>query len=51
MTIPDRPSWIPNGSFSHVEADEPFDPEYMRALFDYGYRRILSGEAWRWDSE
>ena len=26
---------------------EVFDPEYMSALFDYGYNRALSGEAWR----
>ncbi len=24
----------------------PFDPDYMRALFDYGYDLMKSGDAW-----
>lgn len=24
----------------------PFEAEYMRALFDYGYRKMVSGQAW-----
>jgi len=30
-----------------VELGEPFDPDYMRALYDYGYQRALSGDVWR----
>lgn len=29
-----------------VSDDKPFDPGYMRALFDYGYRRGVSGTSW-----
>ncbi len=37
-------TWIGN-DFNHP-LDEPFDPEYMRALFDYGYQRFKSGRLW-----
>ncbi|WP_165943297.1 patatin-like phospholipase family protein [Roseicella aquatilis] len=29
-----------------AERREPFDQAYMRALFDYGARKMLAGEAW-----
>ena len=32
--------------FRGVE-DEPFDPVYMRALYDTGYRLASRGEAWK----
>jgi hypothetical protein len=28
------------------ELVEPFDQVYMRALFEYGYARVLAGDAW-----
>ena len=31
--------------FTHV-LPEPFDPAYMRALFDYGYQRALRDDEW-----
>jgi hypothetical protein len=34
------------GSNFTAERREPFDQDYMRALFDYGVHKILSGEAW-----
>ncbi|MFL5258044.1 MAG: patatin-like phospholipase family protein [Rhodopila sp.] len=34
------------GSNFTVDRREPFDQAYMRALFDYGARKMLSGEAW-----
>jgi predicted patatin/cPLA2 family phospholipase len=37
-------AFIP-ASFEH-EATEPFDPEFMRALFDLGYRQGLRGYPW-----
>ncbi|MEM1298558.1 MAG: patatin-like phospholipase family protein [Pseudomonadota bacterium] len=33
-------------SFEGVE-EEPFDPEYMRALYDIGYTLASKGDAWR----
>ena len=29
-----------------AERREPFDPAYMRALFDYGFDKARRGEAW-----
>jgi len=29
-----------------LKDDKPFDPAYMGALFDYGYRRGVSGTSW-----
>lgn len=29
-----------------VEYDKPFDPAYMRPLFEYGRQRALAGDAW-----
>lgn len=29
-----------------LKDDKPFDPGYMRALFDYGYRQGVSGTSW-----
>ena len=29
-----------------VEYDKPFDPTYMRPLFEYGRERMLRGDAW-----
>jgi predicted acylesterase/phospholipase RssA len=39
-------SWIPKDAVGHVEVNEHFDPDYMNALFEYGYQRVLSGKAW-----
>ena len=36
--------WIPE-DFA-VEAQEPFDPVYMKALYDLGYAHGLSGDRW-----
>lgn len=30
-----------------AELSEPFDPAYMRALYDYGFQRALAGDVWR----
>jgi len=30
-----------------VDPTEVFDPKYMRALFDFGYREVLNGETWK----
>lgn len=35
------------GSDFTNELPEPFDPEYMRALFDYGYAKARAGYPWR----
>ncbi len=40
-----RAAWI--GVDFKAQLEEPFDPEYMRALFDYGYARFKSGNLWR----
>ncbi len=37
-------TWI--GTDFDFPLAEPFDPEYMRALFDYGYQRFNSGALW-----
>ncbi len=37
-------TWI--GSDFTFPKDEPFDPEYMQALLDYGYKRFKSGNLW-----
>jgi hypothetical protein len=29
-----------------VEYDKPFEPSYMRPLFEYGRQRGLRGDAW-----
>ncbi|MDN3568966.1 patatin-like phospholipase family protein [Paeniroseomonas aquatica] len=34
------------GSNFRMERREPFDRPYMRALFDYGARKMTDGEAW-----
>ena len=34
------------GSDFTMELPEPFDPAFMRALFDYGYQRALGGYEW-----
>jgi hypothetical protein len=34
------------GSDFTKESPKPFDQEYMRALFDYGYRRAKRGYDW-----
>ena len=39
-------SWIPEEAVSDVLSDEPFDPDFMRALFEYGYQRVSEGDAW-----
>jgi len=35
------------GADFQAERREPFDPAYMRALFDYGYAQGLRGDSWR----
>jgi len=35
------------GSDFQAERREPFDPVYMRTLFEYGYAQGLRGETWR----
>ncbi|QFU76297.1 patatin [Halioglobus maricola] len=40
-------SWIPRSAASDVETDEPFDPEMMRALYHFGYKRMIEGSAWK----
>ena len=41
-------TWIPEGAREEVGVtpDEIFDPDLMKALFDFGYRRTLVGETW-----
>ena len=39
-------TWIPMDA-PRDPGNEVFDPEYMSALFNFGYQRALSGEAWR----
>ena len=39
-----RATWI-SADFDHP-LDTPFDPEYMRALYNYGYDRFQSGDLW-----
>jgi hypothetical protein len=39
-------TWISASAIRDPE-NEVFDPDYMSALFDYGYRRTLEGDAWR----
>ena len=39
-----RSAWI-GEDFVH-EYPGPFDPDYMRALSDYGYNLMKSGNAW-----
>ena len=34
------------GSEFHADRRGPFDPAYMRALFDYGYAKGRSGQGW-----
>ncbi len=42
-------TWIPEAVHSDlgVEPTEAFDPNYMKALFEFGYRRTLAGETWK----
>ena len=40
-----RITWIPLSAV-HESSDEVFDPVYMRALFDYGYKRALTDDPW-----
>ena len=39
-------TWIP-ASAVRDPGEEIFDPEYMSALFEYGYQRALSKQAWQ----
>jgi len=41
-------TWIPDEAREElrVEPSEAFDPKYMTALFEYGYRRTLEGKTW-----
>jgi len=38
-------SWIPIGSID-VAPTETFDPQYMKALFEFGYQRGLAQDGW-----
>ena len=38
-------TWIPVNTVEDT-SEEPFDPAYMSALFEYGYQRALEGEVW-----
>lgn len=38
-------TWIPQDAIE-LQPEERFDPEYMNALFEYGYQRMLSGQPW-----
>jgi predicted acylesterase/phospholipase RssA len=38
-------TWIPTDAVQ-APPEEVFDPAYMRKLFDYGYSRAISGDAW-----
>ena len=40
-----RLTWIPDSAVD-VQAEEAFDPNYMKALFDFGYERAVSGKPW-----
>ncbi len=42
-------TWIPDEVHSSlgVEPTEAFDPKYMKALFEFGYRQTLAGETWQ----
>lgn len=42
-------TWIPDEVHTELglEPTEAFDPEYMKALFEFGYRRTLAGETWQ----
>ena len=40
-----RLTWIPDDAVD-VQAEEAFDPYYMKALFDFGYERAVSGKPW-----
>ncbi len=42
-------TWIPESVRTDlgVEPTEAFDPRYMKALFDFGYRQTLEGGTWR----
>lgn len=41
-------TWIPDEAYTGlgIVASEAFDPKYMRALFDFGYRRTMEGMTW-----
>ena len=42
-------TWIPGETRSVLgtEQNEAFDPEYMKALFEYGYNQTLNGDTWK----
>jgi hypothetical protein len=42
-------TWIPEQALVEiaVEPTEAFDPRYMKALFEFGYRRTLEGNTWK----
>ncbi|MEM9302748.1 MAG: patatin-like phospholipase family protein [Pseudomonadota bacterium] len=46
-------TWIPDEAHEAVgvEPDQAFDPKYMKALFEFGYRRTLEGLTWQDFSE
>ena len=37
-----RLTWIPDDAID-VQAEEAFDPDYMKALFEFGYQRAIKG--------
>ena len=38
-------TWIPDDAVD-VQPEEAFDPNYMKALFEFGYQRAVSGKPW-----
>lgn len=40
-----RLTWIPDHAIN-VAAEEAFDPNYMKALFEFGYERAINGKPW-----
>jgi hypothetical protein len=42
-------TWIPDETLEEIEVEpsEAFDPRYMKALFEFGYRRTLEGNTWQ----
>jgi predicted acylesterase/phospholipase RssA len=39
-------TWIRGDAVKEDESDEAFDPQYMSALFDYGYQRAMNEDLW-----
>lgn len=41
-------TWIPDEANEAIEVEpsEKFDPNYMKALFEFGYERTMNGDTW-----